>query len=414
MAIFTTSLRPWVIRRIEALESVDLLVGIPCFNSQATIEHVLEQVSNGLSHYYGDKRSLIVISDGGSTDDTREVAEEKAISPYLEKLIAIYRGVPGKGSALRMIFEIASHLGVQACAVVDSDLRSISPVWIQRLLDPILTQGFHFVAPVYTRYKYDGTITNNVVYCLTRALFGKRVRQPIGGDFGFSRELARFYALEEVWDSEVARFGIDIWMTISAIARGLPICQSHLGVKVHNVKDPGDSLGPMFRQVVFTLFSLMEKHQDKWLRVERSEPVPTLGEHAALDPEPFTVDVQRMVNNFQQGYEHFDVLWERILAPDNFSALKRVAEQKDGQNFYLPAELWSKIVYDFAAAFHHWKRNHVQLVDVMSPLYYARVASFVNETRELSNIETEEVIEEQAAVFESLKPYLLEKWQSLT
>ena len=48
---------------------------------------------------------------------------------------------------------------------------------------PILKGGYDFVALLYARYKYDGTITNTVTYPLTRALYGHRIRQPIG-DFG--------------------------------------------------------------------------------------------------------------------------------------------------------------------------------------------------------------------------------------
>ena len=72
----------------------------------------------------------------------------------------------------------------QALVVVDSDLRSIVPEWIELLAGPILKGGYDFVAPLYARYKYDGTITNTVTYPLTRALYGNRIRQPIGGDFG--------------------------------------------------------------------------------------------------------------------------------------------------------------------------------------------------------------------------------------
>ena len=98
-------------------------------------------------------------------------------------------GVGGKGAALRTIFEIADALEVQALVVVDSDLRSIVPEWIELLAGPILKGGYDFVAPLYARYKYDGTITNTVTYPLTRALYGHRIRQPIGGDFGVSGDL---------------------------------------------------------------------------------------------------------------------------------------------------------------------------------------------------------------------------------
>ncbi len=104
------------------------------------------------------------------------------------------------------------------------------------MIDPVLKGEFEFVAPVYTRHKYDGTITNNIVYNLTRSVYGKRIRQPIGGDFTFSRDLAKFYLEKPVWSTDIAKFGIDIWMTINAIARNVSICQAHLGVKVHDAR----------------------------------------------------------------------------------------------------------------------------------------------------------------------------------
>jgi len=48
------------------------------------------------------------------------------------------------------VFEAANRLGVQACAVVDSDLRSITPDWVKYLLYPVLEKvrdTFLFVAP---------------------------------------------------------------------------------------------------------------------------------------------------------------------------------------------------------------------------------------------------------------------------
>ena len=106
------------------------------------------------------------------------------------------------------------------------------------------------MAPLYSRYKWDGTITNTVTYPFTRALYGLRIRQPIGGDFGVSGDLVRHYLEQDDWTPDVSRFGIDIWMTTNAIAGGFAVCQTRLGAKVHDPKDPGADLGPMFSQVV--------------------------------------------------------------------------------------------------------------------------------------------------------------------
>ena len=100
---------------------------------------------------------------------------------------------------MRSIFEAAEYLGSKVCVVCDSDIRSITPEWIKNLITPVYDEEYQFVVPYYERYKYDGTITNNIVYNLTRTLYGLRVRQPIGGDFAFSAKLIKFYNDQDVW-----------------------------------------------------------------------------------------------------------------------------------------------------------------------------------------------------------------------
>jgi glycosyltransferase involved in cell wall biosynthesis len=405
-------MRPWVNRRLEKMDRADLVVGIPCFNNDATIEYVIDTVSEGIAQHYQDLRTVIIISDGGSTDDTREVAKEKAVHPFVEKIVTIYRGIPGKGSALRMIFETASFIKAKVCLLFDADLRSIASGWVKALADPVLSHGHDFVAPVYSRYKYDATITNNIAYNMTRALYGKRVRQPIGGDFGLSERMVDFYYSRgpEIWMTDIARFGIDIWMTTSAIVSDKSICQAHLGTKIHDVKDPLENLGPMFRQVVYPIFELMESHAEKWKGVTTSEPIPTYGESIQKEPEAFTVDLPGMVENFNEGFKNLSVLWEKILNPQSFAVLKGLTKKRKIENFLMPTEDWTKIVYDFASTFHRWKKDRKNLVDIMRPLYYARVASFINRTKDMSTQEAEKIIEQQAQTFETLKPYLLKIW----
>jgi len=79
---FSTALREPARKKIEKLGYADIVVGIPSYFSQNTIAYVIEQVAKGLEIYFGDKKCLIFVSDGGSTDDTREVAEEVDISQY--------------------------------------------------------------------------------------------------------------------------------------------------------------------------------------------------------------------------------------------------------------------------------------------------------------------------------------------
>jgi len=73
------------------------------------------------------------------------------------------------------------------------------------------------------------------------------------------------------------RFGIDIWMTVTAIAEGFRVGQAYLGAKLHDAKDPGSDLTSMFRQVVGSFFSLMESYDGIWKNVQACEAVPMFG-----------------------------------------------------------------------------------------------------------------------------------------
>ena len=296
---------------------------------------------------------------------------------------------------------------------MDSDLRSINPDWVKYLLEPILEKDYEFVTPVYSRYKYDGTITNNIVYNLVRSLYGQRIRQPIGGDFAFSRQLAHHYLEQNVWETDIARYGIDIWMTLNAIVAKARICQANLGVKIHDAKDPGESLGPMFRQVCGTLFSLLEEQTSFWMPVKGSESIPTFGLEKRIEPEAIPVNQRQMVREFREGLGLFGGAYRELLSEEVFAALWE-ARELEPEVFQFPVTIWVKLVYELAAKYHQLWIHRGKLLTLMTPLYLGRVASFITKTRDMDSQEAEEVVEEQAQSFEAHKPYLLELWNSGT
>src|SRR4030066_302682 len=310
--------------QLEEIKEAEILVGIPSYNNVRTIGHVVRAVIAGLAKYFPKTKAVLFNSDGGSTDSTQEEVKRVQIEDFktiltshpvhpIQKIVTPYHGIPGKGSAFRTIFEAAKSVNAKACAVVDSDLRSITPEWIELLIRPIYEEGFDYVVPLYARHRFDGTITNGIVYPLTRALYGKRVRQPIGGGFGFSGKLAQFYLAKDVWESDVARFGIDIWMTTTAIANGFKVAQSFLGAKIHDAKDPGAHLTSMLYQVVSATFDLMENHADVWMPIRGSEPVPTFGFEYAVGLEQVHVNTARMLKLFREGLLNLREMWLRVL-----------------------------------------------------------------------------------------------------
>lgn len=408
---FSSALRPYVRNKIEQLESCDIVVGVPSYQTGDSIIHVMQTIIKGLDKYYPKMKALLMVSDGGSTDDTRELAG--AVDPQsfnVETIVGIYRGIPGKGSGLRGVFEVAAFLRARAVAVFDSDLVSISPEWIRNTLEPVFI-GYDFVAPDYKRYKFDGTITNTIAYNLTRSLYGKKIRQPIGGDFGLSPAMIKHYLDQDVWETDIAKFGIDIWMTTSAIVGGFRICQAKLGVKVHGEKDPSADLGPMFRQVVGTTFQLMEQYEAFWLKVRGSSEVPSLGEFVEQDPVPFEIDQDHLIEYFKVGVNNFSGVWQNIIEPGDFEIISQLSRVEDPHQFLLPIETWVRIVYQYAGAFRRTPRQRFKVLDTLIPLYYARVASLVNELRDKNPQEAELHFEQQARIFESLKEYMSNIWQ---
>jgi len=415
-----TGLHKEIDEKIGEIHQADILVGIPSFNNARTIGHVVKAVQAGFGKYFPDRKCVLVNSDGGSTDGTTDVVKNTVIEDFQSillsqkvepffKIATPYQGVPGKGSAFRTIFEIAAGLNVQACAVVDSDLRSITPEWIELLLKPIIDENFDYVAPLYRRHKYDGTITNSIVYPLTRALYGKRVRQPIGGDFGISAKLARFYLTKNVWETDVARYGIDIWMTTTAMANRFSICQSFLGAKIHDPKDPGEDLSAMLFQVLNTTFDLMETYDKVWSSVNGSEAVPTFGFVYDVGVEPVNVNLERMIDNFRLGVTELSPLWGKIISIGMLHFLQSLAGAPR-ESFFIADEVWSEIVYDFATAAHRRTLSKEHLLKSLTPLYLGRTASFVLETRDSEADEVETRIEELCRSFENRKELLLEKW----
>ena len=399
------------------------MVGIPSFGNAETIGYVVRAATAGMVQYFPDLQPILVNSDGGSVDDTPRVAISTESPEYIESIILVqprhrlqrisitYRGPSGKGTAVRALFEIADLLKVRAMVMVDSDLRSIVPEWIELLAGPILKGGYDFVAPLYARHKYDGTITNNIAYPLTRALYGSRVRQPIGGDFGVSGDLVQRYLELSTFDDATARFGIDLWMTHSALNEGFAVCQARLGAKIHDAKDPASDLGPMFREVVGTLFRLASRYRERWAPIRGSHRVPEYGFERVASPEDITVNQAKLVDSFEEARLTHRATWSEMLAAEQ---LERVigTDCDDPSRFHFPADLWVRCLYDALVAFQRPTTDQEQLLAALTPLYFARTAAFIAETTEFSGEQAERVIEAQALVFEELKPYLERRWQA--
>ncbi|MDO9513531.1 MAG: glycosyltransferase [Elusimicrobiota bacterium] len=389
-------------QQLRAMKHVDILVGIPSFNNEKSILSVLKTVDKGLAKYFPKSKSVIMVSDGNSTDSTLDIAFDKFKSTSSEKVCTTYRGLAGKGMALRAIMEAARILKAKVLMLFDADLKSINPEWLRDLGTPLLAGEFDFITPYYVRDYRDGTITNLITYPLTRALYGQRLRQPIGGDFGMRAPLVRYFLDWAYWDNNVSRFGIDIWMTTIAANESFRTGQCFLGVKDHDSRRP-DQLGPMFRQVLSTSFSLMERYCHKWEMVKGSRDIPFVNAPYDVTPPKLAIGNDDYFERYMESYVNLMKIWKDILRQSTFASLKKANASR-----IFSADLWTRIVYDFACVYHRWKKDRFKLVGLITPFYYARLDSFLKECEQLG---VDEAVGRQAGIFEENKNYLIENWE---
>ncbi len=390
----------------------DIVVGIPSFNEAPLIEYPTSQAALGLKQYFNNLNAVIINCDNSSTDGTGNVFMNTNTEGIPKIYLSTPKGVKGKGNNFKNLFRKVLELDAQAIVVVDADLKSITPRWIKNLGEPLFND-FGYVAPLYVRHKYDGTITNNIAYPLTRCLYGRRVRQPIGGDFGFSGRMAGLYMKSDLWDEDVSHFGIDIWMTTIAMNEGVPICQAFMGrPKVHNPKDPAAHLGPMFKQVISTIFNLMGAYHDKWETTKWSKPTAIfgfgLGEVEM--PPPVEVNKELLYQRFREGFSRYWDVYRSIFSSENLQKVREIASL-DIDHFEMPVTVWSKVLFDFAKSYHHNTVEKSMAIEVLIPLYYGMTLSFVNKTEGMSIQQAEEFLEDMCLVFEQNKPYIIDRWK---
>jgi len=399
-----------IVENPDRVDQVEMIVGIPSYKEADSISFPTDVSSRGLLRYFSDKKSVIINVDNNSPDGTKE-AFMNTPTKVPKIYISTPEGVKRKGNNFMNLFEAAVELQAKAVVVVDADLTSITPEWIQYLGEPLFT-GFNYVTPIYVRHKYDGSITNHIAYPLLRTLFGLRVRQPIGGDFGFSGRMARAFLSEKLWNDRIANFGIDIWMTTIAIARRFKVCQTFLGSpKSHRAKDPAKDLGPMFVQVIMTFLDLMVDFEYLWKDTIESWPSSIFGFGLGVEEKPPEVNVNTdaLYNSFISGFEHHEELWEKIIPKPEFIEIKKT-KQSPKDKFYYPSDLWARILFNFAIAYRNNEIPREQIIDAMIPFYHSRILSFVNKTGHMNIKECEEYFEDINRIFEKEKYYLIKRW----
>ena len=409
------------LRQLINVGEVDILVGLPTHNNAKTIGSIVQTVQSGILRGFPRERAVIINADGGSRDGTPELVTgisiddmRRASNPYalrtLHSISTKYASSPASEVAFRTILAAAELLRAKACVVMSPESANIEPEWLSKLLRPIYRDGFDLVTPTYRRHKLEGLLITNLLYPMTRALYGLRIREAYSQEFGFSGRLGSKFLEQNVWSDGSGETGVELRFTLAAITGRYRICQSFLGEKDHVERRAAD-LVPALRQTAGALFSALDPDFPVWSAVAGSEPVPTSGSDQDVLLTPARVNRKRLREMFLTGVAELESVFQSILSPSTLAELQRIAGTGE-EEFHYPAELWVRTVYEFAAAYQKSVISRDHIIQALAPLFRGRVFTFLMENRSASADDVENNIEGLCLEFERLKPYLLQMWKS--
>lgn len=424
--------RPGAQRQIQKINEADLVIGLPTYKNPAIAAQVAQVILAGVSQYYPHLRTVLINADIGREATTRKAlaAQVSTNGNTCNFVTGRYHGLSGQGSAIAVLFDAALALDAKAIVILDSYTQTITPNWIPGLAYLILENKTDLVLP---RYQWSlqapgSTLSDLIAYPLFRALWGQSVRHPAASDFALSPKLATVLLDEDVWETDVAEFGLPPWLTTYAIVNKWRVAQSALGekqtvldfpiehpptgVKKWQVKRLSKQFKAQFQNIVSVLFRQAYRYRSDWQKIKNFQSLSTLTQFAGdvpTTPIP-EQDPAPLLDNLALGWMEYRALWRRILTADNLVHLEALASLPVDR-FYFPSDLWARIIYDFAVVFNKGEHDPYQIVQSLYPLFQGRLAAYWQEIAGLSLVAREGTIAAQAVEFEETRPYLNKRWQ---
>src|SRR5215831_19042290 len=263
-----------------ALAHGEILIALEA-GDRASVTASAASIRAHLAARFAGSSAKVVVATAGSETALTDVDSPEATPTAAVPALA-GGGIAGYQSVLNAVLREADRLGAPA-ALLSSGAHDESVDWLGLLLQPILEEGFDYVCPTYRRERLDGMLNTAIVYPLTRALFGRRLRQPAGGEAAVS--LARALLAQPAWRQDPAYAGSDAWLVASVLAGPFRACQAWLG-KWPGGAGQAEEASQALARIVGPVFQEMERHAERWQRVEGSEPVTSVGQAGVIADGP--------------------------------------------------------------------------------------------------------------------------------
>ncbi len=403
------ALSPDIKDRLATLNGAELVCAMPTVATADGLREAAARIRQALDGLAPGPKTVLMHPDGTVPEGAGAIEPDGPV--LLPFPILPVDQLPPAGenlvSSYRVVFDASRRLGARGCVVVGSDPLLLSSRVLRWMFQPVLEQDFDLVTPCYARQRFQGLLTSAVVAPVTRALYGRRIRFPIGADFAFSARL-----IERLLQLPTAgREGIPVWLATDAACSGFKIGQAQLGIPLPTQKDAPDVSDAVAR-VLGPLFLDIERNAACWQKVRGSQSIPMFGTIGAPPDEASVgaADVSRMVETFRLGYRNLQDVWSAVLPPATLVELKRLTTLAPA-DLRMPDELWARTIYDFALAHRQRVMNRDHLLRAMTPLYLAWVASYATQVEAAVPTAVEQRLERLGTAFEAQKPYLVSRWR---
>jgi hypothetical protein len=389
--------------------TADVVVALTSYNHERTIQAVARAVREDFTRHFRSVQTRVLLADAGSTDQTVQAARSVLPTGAFVELDVPSRGTGKRAPALRAALQAAVKLHARAVAIVDTGSVAPDSSRVERLVTPVLVEGFDYVSPCYTRNRYEGAITKAIVYPLFRALYGVPLRQPASNEFACSSKLVEHLLDQDFWDDERVEGAIGLWLASNAVNNGFRACEAMLGIRTPSTPDLPD-LGTALSQVVGALFADVEVRADIWHRVRGVRSVAVFGAGDLPEPESAPPGVEPLIDLFRLANRELREIWTWVLPPATIVALGRVADS-DPRQFGLDDGLWARIIYDFAFGYSHRVMPREHLLGSLLPLYSGWMASFILRVQDVASDAVEQRLDQVAGAFEAEKRHLVARWR---
>ena len=392
----------------EQIHNADLVVGILAdFNAQA-----VEKTCDFLGTLPGPLRIAVLQNDQREQRTTFEtipgLASVFLASSPLTKTDKPASGTLSVAASYQSIFAAAEEFEARGCCIIASHLENATPQRAWQLAQPILQGQADLVLPHYARRKFEGLLNASIIAPLVRALYGKRVNNPMGPDLAISRRLVEKMSAKASSNASVSRLHPLASLTPAALCANLQIMEVHSGTRVYPPTD-WSNMSSVLTDVLTPVFLDIERNAACWQKTRVSVPVPAIGEPFRVSEDTGSVDTSRMIESFQLANRELGEIWGLVLPPSILVELRKLARLPVEQ-FRLPDELWVKVVYDFALAHRLRTISRDHLLRSMTPLYLGWVASYAHDLNSGAMSE-ERRLERLSLAYETGKSYLVSRWR---